>query len=331
MAHVLTWFASWLYSQLFITPPNPTADWSGKTVIVTGSNTGLGKEAARHFVRIGAFNVILAVRDVSKGEAAKDDIVSSLRCRPERVRVWELDLGDFDSVKRFAKRCEDELERLDAVIENAGVMTFRFKKVAGYETMITVNVISTFLLALLLLPKLKATARLFDVTPRLVVVSSEGHYLAHFPEAAIAKSSGEKIFDILSDETRSNIMERYSLSKLLEVIIVRKWAKELMGPDYPVIVNTIAPGFCRSELLRDVGLIPTLVAPILARRTDVGAGALVDAASGGRETHGQFIWDYVREPSAIVQGEAGIDLQNRVWDELKDILERLSPGISRNI
>ena len=116
----------------------------------------MGKEAARHFVRLGATKVILAVRNLSKGEVAKEDIVNSQSVRPEVVEVWELDLGSFESVKRFAERC-GHLERIDAVVENAGIAVFEFRKVEGYESMITVNVLSAFLLALLLLPKLKET------------------------------------------------------------------------------------------------------------------------------------------------------------------------------
>jgi retinol dehydrogenase 12 len=318
-----------LYSQLFIKPPYPKTDWSSKTVIVTGSNTGLGKEAARHFVRLGAAKVILAVRNLSKGEAAKEDIVNSQSIRPEVVEVWELDLGSFESVKRFAERC-GHLERIDAVVENAGIAVFEFRRVEGYESMITVNVVSTFLLALLLLPKLKETARLFAVKPRLVIVTSEGHKMAKFPVAKNTKKSGEEIFGVLSDEKKTDMSEQYMVSKLLEVLVVRKWAKDFMGSeDYPVILNAPAPGLCRSELTRDWGSGVKIMQFLLARTTEVGSRAFVDAASAGRETHGQFLWDCkVKEPSKLALGGDGEELQTRVWSELERILEGIQPGIT---
>lgn len=107
-----------LYSQLFITPTYPRTSCANKTIIVTGANVGLGKEAARHFVRLGAAKVILACRSVEKGEAAKKEIEAGEK-REGVVEVWSLDLQSFDSVKEFAKRAEG-LERLDAVVENAG-------------------------------------------------------------------------------------------------------------------------------------------------------------------------------------------------------------------
>lgn len=108
-----------MYSQFFVTPQYPTTDCTSKTIIVTGANVGLGKEAARHFVRLNAKKVIIACRSTEKGEAAKRDIEESTK-RSGVVEVWQLDLQSYDSVKAFAKRAES-LERLDAIVENAGI------------------------------------------------------------------------------------------------------------------------------------------------------------------------------------------------------------------
>ena len=163
-----------LYSQFLVTPAYPTKSIAGQTVIVTGSNTGLGKEAARHLTRLGAAKVILAVRNTKAGEEAKADIEKSTSCAAGTVEVWDLDLASYASVKAFAERAS-KLPRLDVLLENAGVATYKFAEAEGHERTITVNVISTFLLALLLLPKLKATARQFKTEPRLCIVTSEVH------------------------------------------------------------------------------------------------------------------------------------------------------------
>lgn len=167
-------FLPFIYRQLFTTPAYPTTDCTGRTIIVTGANGGLGKEAARHLVRLNADRVIITARDASKGNTAKSDIESTTG-RKGSVEVWSLDLEDYDSVKAFATKVNG-LKRLDAIIENAGKATATFTEVAGNESTITVNVVSTFLLALLVLPKLQETAKKFNVVPNLVIVSSEVHF-----------------------------------------------------------------------------------------------------------------------------------------------------------
>lgn len=90
------------------------------------------------------------------------------------IEVWEVDLGKFESVKAFCKRVE-QLERLDVVVENAGIAVPTFELVEGFESTITVNVVSTFLMALLLLPKLRESGEKFGIVPRLTIVASDAH------------------------------------------------------------------------------------------------------------------------------------------------------------
>ena len=92
-----------LASHLFLKLPYPTKEFTGQTIIVTGSNIGMGLEASRHFTRLNAGKVILAVRSPSKGLAAKQSIEASTK-RLSVVEVWDLDLTSYDSVKAFAAR-----------------------------------------------------------------------------------------------------------------------------------------------------------------------------------------------------------------------------------
>jgi retinol dehydrogenase 12 len=146
------------------------SSFAGKTVIVTGSNTGVSLEAARHIYRLGASLLILAVRNREKGLTAKDWIQASCPNRSSEggdgtVEVWDLDLTSYASVKAFAAKACD-LNRLDALLENAGVMTTEWttdketcnlggQQIIDFEDEhhLKVNVLSTFLLAALLLPK----------------------------------------------------------------------------------------------------------------------------------------------------------------------------------
>ena len=145
--------------------------------------------------------MILAVRNTEKGEAAKKDIENSTG-RPGVVEVWPLDLASYESTKHFAKQVEG-LKRLDAVIENAGVSKYDWTVSEEDEMTITTNVVSTFLLALNLLPKLRETASKFNVTPHLVIVSSEVHFFTKFPER-----KSPNIFDKLNDKATEDMGDR---------------------------------------------------------------------------------------------------------------------------
>lgn len=142
---------------------------------MTGANVGLGFEAARHFVRLNAAQVILACRDVEKGTAAKLNIEISTKS-VTLIEVWEVDLASFSSVMEFCARAQS-LPRLDVLVANAGIATRIFTLLEGFESTITVNVISTFLMALLLLDKLRETAMKYDKTPHLTIVTSDAHQM----------------------------------------------------------------------------------------------------------------------------------------------------------
>ena len=162
----------------------------------------MGLEAARHFTRLNAEKVILAVRSIEKGEAAKKSIEESTG-RKGVVEVWSLDLASYASTIQFAKHIES-LERLDAVVENAGVMKSSWIMAEEDELTITTNVVSTVLLSLDLLPKLRETALKFNVSPHLSIVSSEVHYMTKFPERKSAS-----IFDKLNDKASEDFSDRY--------------------------------------------------------------------------------------------------------------------------
>lgn len=317
-----------LYSQLFVTPKYPTHDFTGQTLIVTGSNTGLGKEGARHFVRLGASKVILAVRNTKAGEEAKRDIEKSSNWDDSVVEVWSLDLSSSSSIKSFAARAS-KLERLDAVVENAGVVKTKFEKAEGHEMTIQVNVIGTFLLALLLLPKLKSSAKQFNTKPRLTIVTSEVHGWTDFPER---KESN--IFESLDIETnKKSFDKRYPLSKLLEVLVVKHIAPMLEGSN--VILNMLNPGLCHSELSREMdGIAFTIFKLILARKTEVGARTLVASAAASSESHGHYMSDGKVDESVVskfVKSQEGKTTGERVWKELKEILEKIEPGVTSNL
>jgi NAD(P)-dependent dehydrogenase (short-subunit alcohol dehydrogenase family) len=147
---------------------------AGKTYIITGANTGLGFETAKHLALLGAAKVILAVRNpVTTGQAAKFEIDEAIGNKTDVVEVWPLDLCSYASVRAFVKRATEELERIDGLILNAAVVLAKREVAEGHAVPVTVNVMSTFLMAVLLLPVMSAMSkRVEGMVPRIVVVTS---------------------------------------------------------------------------------------------------------------------------------------------------------------
>ncbi|MCJ1357020.1 MAG: hypothetical protein MMC33_007016 [Icmadophila ericetorum] len=329
MPITFSWFSTLIWNQCFGTTPYPTSSFTGKTIIVTGSSNGLGLEAAKHFVRLNASKVILAVRNVEKGAQVKSEIESSFN-KSNIIEVWKLDLSSYASVKAFAKQAQS-LERLDALVENAGINSTKFEILEDDESTITTNVVSTFLLALLLLPKLQETATKFNTVTHLPIVTSEMHFVPDFVER-----SAPQIFSALNDPKVANMSDRYPVSKLLEVLYGRELAARISakspGGKPSVILNLVNPGFCWSGLVKDPPLAMTVVQYIIARTTEQGSRTLVSGACAASESHGEYMSESrVQPPSPFVLSEEGQKTQKRVWEELNAKLEKIEPGITSNI
>lgn len=318
-----------LYSQFFIKPAYPNGNFSGKTVIITGSNVGLGKEAARHFARLGAETLILAVRSLEKGEAAKDEIVRTTGHR--NILVWKLDMSDYDSVKSFAKRAEAELDRVDIFIANAGVIRAEYNKINGHEEGIAVNVISTTLLMANMMPKMRETAAKFDTRPTFTVTGSAAYQHATFPQRSAPDG---QLLAALSDKKTCEQYwsQQYPASKLAQLLIVRSITDQHPANKLPVTINIVNPGLCWSELAREAtGWGFWLMRLVVARSTEVGSRTLVHASASSRETHGKYLSDCkIEEPSALVTDAAGKEGQERITNEVVKAIEEIQPGVSKN-
>ncbi|KAH0592331.1 hypothetical protein MHUMG1_09944 [Metarhizium humberi] len=320
-----------LYSQLFKQLPYPTGSYNGKTIVITGSNVGLGKEAARHFARMGAGKIILAVRNLDKGNSAKVDIETTTSCANDVIQVWQVDMASYASVESFAARVNAELDRVDIFIANAGIAPAKYAIAEDNEASITVNFISTFLLAALVVPKLKSTARLYNTRPMFSIVSSDVHAHTTLPQKSAPNG---KILTTVNDRAfaEKHWNEQYPVSKLLGVFCVRALAEKYPVSTLPVTFNCVNPGLCHSELGRD---FPTLafwlIKLVLARSTEVGSRTLVHAASQDAASHGQYMTDCgTGAPSAFVTSEEGKEVQERVWDELVLKLESIKPNCMSN-
>jgi NAD(P)-dependent dehydrogenase (short-subunit alcohol dehydrogenase family) len=226
-----------------VNPP----DLSGRTVVVTGGNSGIGKEAAVELAAMGA-QVVVAARNRAKGEAALAEIKS--RSGRDTVELGSLDLASKASIHAFAESFLANHDRLDVLLNNAGLTLLkRSETVDGFETTFGVNHLGHFLLTELLRERLVASA-----PARVVTVASDAHRFAR----------GGLNFDDLMATKRYRGFQVYSRSKLANVLFTRELARRLDGTG--VTANCLHPGFVASNFARegDTGMIGD-VAMVLGR------------------------------------------------------------------
>ncbi|KAI0168922.1 NAD(P)-binding protein [Hypoxylon sp. FL1284] len=321
-----TGFFGFFYRQWLMHPkPYPVGTTlSGQTAVVTGSNGGLGFEAARQLLELGLSRLVMGVRSQARGDAA------AAKLRKEFpgsvVEVWLLDMESYDSVSAFASRCET-LPRIDVAILNAGLRSeqFHLLKAAQHEQSFQVNYYSTVLLTILLLPILKSKKQPGASPPRLSVVTSDTVYFASIRTTSpvLAQFDEPGLFDP---------MRNYQCSKLVQLFFISKLAEHVSADD--VIVNAANPGLCKatgfaSDSKGLVVLFMKTLQAVMGRLPGVGASALVDAVvAKGEESHGSYVSDWTIQPyPPIMYTKEGEDVAEKIWEET---LEELNfAGASR--
>jgi len=311
------------------------ADLSGKTVLVTGANGGLGYEAAKHFARMGPAKLILACRDETKGGKAAETIASETGCTT--VECWKMDLASFTSVREFGDRFAREGGgKLDILVENAAISgPEEWTVLEGWESVLKVNHLGTWHLGLRLLPFLLAAQHTPGTPgPRLVVVTSELHFWMY--EAPALESSD--VLGTLNDESKREKgsmfgIRRYGTSKLFNILFIRALARLLptssASNPFHLTCNAVNPGFCHSGLVSPSFAMSVRKA-ILARSTEVGSRTLVHAAVA-KELEGKS-GEYldsceVGEASDLLLREKGEALERKVWDETLKVLFEVDPEL----
>jgi retinol dehydrogenase-12 len=292
-----------IYSQVTAKIPAPVADFSGKTIIVTRANSR--KEAVKHCVRLKASKVIIAVRSITKGNAAKAEIEKESK-RTGVIEVWELDYSKYVSVEAFAAKVATP-DRVDAVVLNSRITKQKYEIFEDNESCIMANVVSTTLLMLLLLPVMRDSAAKWGIVPAIVAVGSDNYYaFPKFPEWKTANSlatlNNGKIADMADwyfprpqPVTRATDVRPHScqVSKLVQLLAVGEIAVNVANRKPFVVVNTVNPGRCETDLNRSLTggtlfAVKTMRA-LLARAAEEGSRTLVHGTIAGLESHGVFI------------------------------------------
>ena len=235
----MSFFLGFINRQFISKPPVPTASFKGKTVIVTGASSGLGLEACRKMVQLGASQVILACRNIEKAKAAVKDIQATTSCSSDTLQIWQLDMSSYASVLAFCDRVKVDLPRVDALIANAGIGTLKFRMTEGNEETLTTNVISTSLIAVLLHPKLRETAAKYSTQTHLTLTASELYEVANFKER---NAPAGQLFAALNDKSTAKMSDRYNVSKLLAIFVIKQMAVLSPVKGSGVIINCVSPG-----------------------------------------------------------------------------------------
>lgn len=275
-------------------PGDPSVRFDSKIILITGANTGLGFEAALKYASLGASKLLLGVRSIDKGNEAKAKIVKSTGFDANAISVFRVDLGTFASVQQFIKDVDRTADHVDVVLLNAGVAPPHYKKSPeGWEMAVQVNVLSTALMALLLLPKLRATAQ---ARPGALIHLTFVNSIAH---ADVKREwFGDKtLLSAANDEKPWNPQKSYGMVKLLSLVAMRgvaNAAAEGPGGD-AIVVNACCPSLCKTDLGRDWGagmkLLMSGMQAVFARTAEQGARTLVSASALGMESHGKF-WSH---------------------------------------
>ena len=203
-------------------------DMRGRVCLVTGANSGIGKETALGLATLGA-TVIMACRDKSKGEAVQAEIKA--KSGNDSVDLLLVDLASQASIRQFAAEVQARYPQVHVLVNNAGISpNKRVLTVDGIESTFAVNHLAPFLLTHLLLDRLKASA-----PARVVTVAS-----------TVATAIN---FDDLQQEKRFSMMGVYGQSKMGNILFTKELAKRLEGTG--VTSNCLHPGVVNTGLARD--------------------------------------------------------------------------------
>ena len=208
-----------------------TEDLTGKKIIITGANSGIGYEAAKVLSNLGA-HVILAVRNYKKGDEAAVSIKS--QNKNAKVEVLSLELSDLESVHAFVQEFKDRYKTLDILINNAGIMVPPYQKTKdGFELQFGTNHLGHFALTGLLLPLLKNTPY-----SRVITLSS------------IAHRGASIFFDNLDGSNGYRGMSFYKQSKLANLLFAKELDERLKEYGISTISLACHPGITSTNLFK---------------------------------------------------------------------------------
>ncbi|MGK0388064.1 MAG: NAD(P)-dependent dehydrogenase (short-subunit alcohol dehydrogenase family) [Maribacter sp.] len=281
---------------------NNIPDQTGKIIIITGATSGLGKEATKVLAGKNA-RVVMAVRNTQKAEVVVQEIKKIFPTAT--IDIEKLDLNSLESVKTFSDKVKASYNRLDILINNAGVMACPFSKTKdGFEIQMGVNHLGHFALTGHLMPLLKKTK-----ASRIVATAS------------IAHRQGNINFDDINWEKRDyKTGKAYGDSKLANLYFAYELARKLKNDSNAPMVVTSHPGWTKTELDRHSGVI-AFIGNIIAQTVEMGTLPTLRAAIDENAQSGDYfgpanLFEMRGHPIVVKSNELSYDEANakRLWD-----------------
>ncbi|MBD50544.1 MAG: short-chain dehydrogenase [Euryarchaeota archaeon] len=252
-------------------------DQTGKVVIITGSNTGIGYHMAYELASKGA-DVVMACRNLEKASDSRNKILKDF---PKvNIKLYQLDLADLDNIKYFAKKFINENDRLDVLINNAGVMIPPYSKTKNnFELQFGTNHLGHFALTGLLLPLLEK-----NDNGRIITVSS----IAHNPGII-------DFNDLNSEKKKYSKWGSYSQSKISNLCFAIELDRRLKAGGFSTISLASHPGYSNTELQR-YSILWRILNVFFAMSAKKGSEATLFAATNQKAT------DYIYwGPTGIIE------------------------------
>lgn len=279
-------------------------DQHGRTVVVTGATSGIGRATAAALARAGA-RVVLAVRDVDKGARVAADLVGE-------TEVRALDLADLSSVRAFAERWEGPL---DVLVNNAGVSVPELRRsVDGFELQLATNHLGPFALTNLLLP---------HVTHRVVTLASQAERAARLD-----------LDDLAVRRTPYKEFRVYAGSKQANLLFSAELQRRLVAAGSPVRTAAAHPGFVATGMSSGSGGIGALMTRLLAQSPGDGALPVLYAATAdlpGDSYTGPEHLMHMRGGAELIRRSATAkdpELARRLWEESERLTGVSFPELS---